>query len=127
MSRRCGFCLVLVALAIATPAMAQRYTAAQQGEVVTLADRAADAVVTIVPSVGNIAYRDEGQRPQRPALSARGSMAEFKARPGATGIPFMGPWANRLDEQAFYANGKPVRVRHGARQRPRRDSRSTAS
>jgi aldose 1-epimerase len=22
------------------------------------------------------------------------------------GIPFMGPWANRLDEQAFYANGK---------------------
>ena len=23
-----------------------------------------------------------------------------------TGIPFLGPWANRLDEQAFYANGK---------------------
>jgi aldose 1-epimerase len=22
------------------------------------------------------------------------------------GIPFMGPWANRLDEQAFYANGR---------------------
>ena len=23
-----------------------------------------------------------------------------------SGIPFVGPWANRLDEQAFYANGK---------------------
>jgi aldose 1-epimerase len=34
------------------------------------------------------------------------SLADFKARPGATGIPFMGPWANRLDEQAFYANGR---------------------
>jgi aldose 1-epimerase len=26
--------------------------------------------------------------------------------PRLAGIPFMGPWANRLDEQAFYANGK---------------------
>ena len=105
MGRRCGFCLVLVALAIATPAMAQRYTAAQQGEVVTLADRAADAVVTIVPSVGNIAVemKIKGHNVLR---YPQGSVAEFKARPGATGIPFMGPWANRLDEQAFYANGR---------------------
>jgi aldose 1-epimerase len=34
------------------------------------------------------------------------SLDEFKARPGLNGIPFLGPWANRLDEQAFYANGK---------------------
>ena len=25
---------------------------------------------------------------------------------GPQGIPFLAPWANRLDEQAFYANGK---------------------
>ena len=25
---------------------------------------------------------------------------------GPLGIPFLAPWANRLDEQAFYANGK---------------------
>jgi aldose 1-epimerase len=25
---------------------------------------------------------------------------------GRGGIPFLGPWANRLDEQAFYANGR---------------------
>jgi aldose 1-epimerase len=33
-------------------------------------------------------------------------MAAFKANPNQTAIPFMGPWINRLDEQAFYANGK---------------------
>ena len=25
---------------------------------------------------------------------------------GSSGIPLLAPWANRLDEQAFYANGK---------------------
>src|SRR5262249_1313241 len=34
------------------------------------------------------------------------SIADFKAKPSMSGIPFLGPWANRLDEQAFYANGK---------------------
>ena len=48
-------------------------------------------------------------------------MAAFKANPNMTGVPFMGPWINRLDEQAFYANGKRISVRHDARQRARRD------
>ena len=34
------------------------------------------------------------------------SLDEFKAKPGLGGVPFLGPWANRLDEQAFYANGR---------------------
>src|SRR5262249_6462963 len=34
------------------------------------------------------------------------SVDEFKARPGMSGIPFLGPWADRLDEQAFFANGR---------------------
>ena len=34
------------------------------------------------------------------------SIEDFKSRPALSGIPFVGPWANRLDEQAFYANGK---------------------
>jgi aldose 1-epimerase len=33
-------------------------------------------------------------------------IAAFRGRPGLNGIPFLGPWANRLDEQVFYANGK---------------------
>ena len=97
--------LTLIALTVATPAVAQRYAVVQQGEIVTLADRAADTVVTIVPSVGNIAVemKVKGHNVLR---YPQGSLSEFKARPGATGIPFMGPWANRLDEQAFYANGR---------------------
>jgi hypothetical protein len=34
------------------------------------------------------------------------SIEEFKARPGMSGIPFLGPWIDRLDEQAFFANGR---------------------
>jgi hypothetical protein len=61
--------------------------------------------VSIAPGIGNIAYR----------MTVKGhdvlrwphaDMAAFKANPNQTGIPFMGPWINRLDEQAFYANGK---------------------
>ena len=46
---------------------------------------------------------------------------------GLPGIPFLAPWANRLDEQAFYAERQAVRVRHGARQRERRPSHSRFS
>jgi aldose 1-epimerase len=100
--------IAIALLLAAAPAQAQRYTAVQQGDVVTLADRTADVVVTIVPSVGNIAVemKVKGHNVLR---YPQGSVAGFKARPGATGIPFMGPWANRLDEPAFYANGR----RHG--------------
>jgi aldose 1-epimerase len=32
---------------------------------------------------------------------------------GPLGIPFLAPWANRLDEQAFYANGKRYTLNMG--------------
>ncbi len=97
--------VVLVAiLALATPASAQRYSATRDGETVTLTDRQTDTVVTVVPSVGNIAtgMRVKGHEVLR---YQRKSLEEFRAQPGQTGIPFMGPWIGRLDEQAFYANG----------------------
>jgi len=91
-------------LAMAAPAAAQRYAAVQDGEIVRLTDRTTDTVVSIMPSVGNIAFemRVKGHNVLR---YPHASVADFKARPGMTGVPFMGPWANRLDEQAFYANG----------------------
>lgn len=96
---------VLVAGPGAIPAYQQRYSALQLDEVVTLTDRQTDTVVTIVPSVGNIAtgMRVKGHNVLRYPHT---SLAEFRERPGGTGIPFMGPWINRLDEPAFYANGK---------------------
>ena len=34
------------------------------------------------------------------------TLADFQARPGFNGMPLLAPFANRLDETAFYANGK---------------------
>jgi len=96
---------LLALLAIAQPAAAQRYSAVRDGEFVVLTDRQADTVVRVVPSVGNIAVemRVAGHNVLR---YQRKSLEEFRAQPGQTGIPFMGPWIGRLDEQAFYANGR---------------------
>ncbi|OLD17929.1 MAG: hypothetical protein AUJ01_08325 [Acidobacteria bacterium 13_1_40CM_3_65_5] len=93
------------ALASVTPALAQQYAARQNGDIVQLQDAQAQTTVSIVPSVGNIAFelRVKGQNVLRWPYA---SVEEFKSRPTMSGIPFMGPWANRLDETAFYANGK---------------------
>jgi aldose 1-epimerase len=104
--RRARFVAAAAAAIIHTmPVHAQRYGAVHHGEVVTLTDRQTDTDVTIVPSVGNIAtgMRVKGQNILR---YQHASLAAFRERPGSTGIPFMGPWIGRLDEPAFYANGK---------------------
>lgn len=95
---------VAVLWSLAIPASAQ-YTAQQSGDVVRLEDARTQTTVSIVPSVGNIAFSVsvKGQQILRWPFA---SVEEFKARPSMSGIPFLGPWANRLDEQAFYANGK---------------------
>lgn len=95
----------LAGLGTASPAWAQRYEAVRDGDLVRLTDRAADVVVEIAPSVGHIAtaMRVKGQNVLR---FPHASFTDFSARPGGTGIPFMGPWANRLDEPAFVANGR---------------------
>jgi aldose 1-epimerase len=97
--------LLLAGLALSAPAAAQRYTATRDGETVTLTDHGTDTIVTVVPGVGNIAtgMRVKGQDVLR---YRHASLEDFRARPGQTGIPFMGPWIGRLDEQAFYANGR---------------------
>jgi aldose 1-epimerase len=86
-------------------AAAARYSARRVGDVVRLEDAAAGTIVSIVPSVGNIAFemKVNGRNVLRWPYE---SVDAFKAQPRLSGIPFLGPWANRLDEQAFYANGK---------------------
>jgi len=82
-----------------------RYTAGHDGESVVLTDRKTDTIVSILPTLGNIAYSMtvHGQNVLR---NPHPTVEAFKANPNTVGIPFLGPWANRLDEQAFYANGK---------------------
>jgi aldose 1-epimerase len=97
--------IALLAMGSATAAGAQTYTARQEGDLIRLQDTARQVSVAIVPSVGNMAIemKVKGHDVLRWPYS---SVADFKAKPGMHGIPFMGPWANRLDEQAFYANGR---------------------
>ncbi|HKB13102.1 MAG TPA: aldose 1-epimerase [Vicinamibacterales bacterium] len=96
---------LVLACELALPALAAQYTARQTGEVVRLEEAATGTAVSILPSVGNIAFEFtvKGQNVLRWPFT---SIADFKAKPSMSGIPFLGPWANRLDEQAFYANGK---------------------
>jgi aldose 1-epimerase len=96
---------IIALTAAASAARAQPYAARQDGEVVRLTDAKHQIVVSIVPSVGNVAFEMtvKGHHVLRWPYA---SLQDFKAKPGLSGIPFMGPWANRLDEQAFYANGR---------------------
>ena len=97
--------IALIVCATPPPRAAAGYGAQQIGDIVQLQDTTAQTVVSIVPSVGNVAFemKVKGQNVLRWPYA---SVDEFRARPALSGIPFLGPWANRLDEQAFYANGR---------------------
>jgi aldose 1-epimerase len=97
--------LVPLFLTVATAAFAQPYSSRQSGDVVRLQDERTQTVVSILPSVGNIAF-EMNVKGRNILYWPYGSIEEFKARPGMSGIPFLGPWADRLDEQAFFANGR---------------------
>jgi aldose 1-epimerase len=87
----------------AAPASAQRYTAKQDGDVVALADTTAKMNAEVVTSMGKAwKIQVNGQNLVRtsPSLDA------FEANSGLNGMPLLAPFANRLDETAFYANGK---------------------
>src|SRR5262245_15228525 len=102
LTRACASALLLC-LATALPARAQ-YSARRNGELVTLEDARNQMTVTIAPSAGNVAteFKVKGQNILRWPFK---SLDEFR-KGGLAGIPLLAPWANRLDEQAFYANGK---------------------
>ena len=95
---------IFLYMTIALPADAQ-YSAHRNGDIVQLEDAKNQTVVSLITSVGNVTYemKVKGQNVLRWPYT---SIEDFKSRPGLNGLPFLAPWANRLDEQAFYANGK---------------------
>ena len=97
--------LATLFFAIAALPAAAQYSVERDGDVVRLSDTAAQTVVSVLPPAGNIAFemKVKGVNVLRFPYA---SVEEFRKRPGLNAIPFLGPWANRLDEQAFYANGK---------------------
>ena len=92
-------------VSIGAACAAEPYSARRTGDVVRLEDVASQTVVSIASAVGNNAFemKVKGQNVLRWPFE---SVDAFKAAPRLSGIPFLGPWANRLDEQAFYANGR---------------------
>ena len=95
--------LAIPFMCVVLPAAAQRYTAKQDGDVITLADNVAKMHVPVVTSMGKPwQIQVNGQNLVRTSPS----LAAFMANPGLNGMPLLAPFANRLDETAFYANGK---------------------
>jgi aldose 1-epimerase len=80
------------------------YSARQIGSVVELNDNRNNTSVSILPTLGNLAVemKVKGHNVLRFPFN---SAAEYKGGSGSIGIPFLAPWADKLDEQAFYANG----------------------
>jgi aldose 1-epimerase len=99
---RLALALTIVA-AGAAPAAAQRYTAKQNGDLVELADATAQMDVSVVWSMSN-AWRIQVKGTDLVRTAA--TLADFQARPGFNGMPILAPFANRLDQTAFYANGR---------------------
>lgn len=84
----------------------RRYRAFQTGDVVRLEDSTSNTTVAICPAFGNNAFE---MRVNGIDVLWRSheSLDALKAHDhGRGGIPFLAPWANRLDELAFYANGR---------------------
>src|SRR5215469_2189363 len=102
--------LLALALTISIPmAAAQNYTAEKTTDhgvdVIRLADAAKGVEVLIAPSIGNRAYAMNVHGKNILHLGAE-DVGQLKQRPGLSGIPFLAPWANRMADGGFWANGK---------------------
>jgi aldose 1-epimerase len=74
-------------------------------DVVRLIDRASEIEVLVAPSVGNNAYEMK-VKGKKVFWSPYQTLAELKATPRMAGNPFLAPWANRIDGESYFANGR---------------------
>jgi aldose 1-epimerase len=86
------------------PALAQ-YSVERDGDVIRLLDGKSQTVVSVMPSHGNSAF-DMRVKGKKVLQNPYASPEEYNRARGMSGIPFLAPWANRLDTTGFYANGK---------------------
>ena len=85
-------------------AFAQPYDVTHTGDVVTLSDKRAEIVVRVLTTASN-AYQMtvKGEDVIRKTWN---TLDDIRPRMGLNGVPLLWPYANRLEEQAFYANGR---------------------
>jgi aldose 1-epimerase len=88
---------------------AQNYKAEQVVDhdvpIVRLSDASHGVEVSIAPGIGNRAYEMKVHG-KNILYSPFSDVGEFQKRPRLSGIPFLAPWADLLNEPAFWANGK---------------------
>jgi aldose 1-epimerase len=81
-------------------------------DIVRLTDPEHLTVVSIATTFGNNAY----------SMTVRGveilykpapDLEAWRAKPDFGGVPFLSPWANRMDQDAFFANGKKYLLNPG--------------
>ena len=103
-------------LVISVPMSAANYTAQKtvvEGvDVVQLADAARHAEVSIATSIGNMAYEFKVGGKNFLWFPYH-SPAEMRDDPRFCCVPFLAPWANRLDQDAFWANGRKYLLNPG--------------
>jgi aldose 1-epimerase len=85
--------------------MLGQYSVERDGEVIRLLDGKTQTVVSMMPSHGNSAF-DMRVRGKKVLQYPYASLDEYKKGREMSGIPFLAPWANRLDNTEYYANGK---------------------
>ena len=85
------------------------YTARQLAvdgiDTVQLSDAARKMELEIAPGVGNMAYKWNVAGRNYLYFPYPG-VAAFAKAPRLCGVPFLAPWANRLDGDSYWANGK---------------------
>jgi aldose 1-epimerase len=81
-------------------------------DIVRLTDARHHVEVSIVPSIGNMAYSIKVNGHEILFLPAR-SLSELQAKPALGGVPFLAPWANRIDGLEYWANGKKYLLNPG--------------
>ena len=101
--------LGLSCLLLSTMSFAQNYTAERTSDhgvpIVRLTDAEHGVEVSILPSAGNTAYQMKVHG-QNILYFPSDDVSQYPGGAKLGGVPFLAPWADLLDEQAFWANGK---------------------
>ena len=101
--------LTIIAILLPLMSQAANYSAktatVDSVDVVLLTDTSHKTEVTVLPSIGNMAYRMMVNG-KNAFYNPTEDLAALKAKPAMGGVPFLWPWANRIDQTSFYANGK---------------------
>lgn len=81
-------------------------------DIVRLTDPEHLTVVSIATDFGNNAY-SMMVRGQEILFKPAPDLDAWRKRPGLGGVPLLSPWANRIDGNAFFANGKKYLLNEG--------------